>query len=190
MCDALVYEPIPYRTPVREGATHVLVCRTKPDGGNVCGKPSFFERLIMRRFWVRKTKLRRVFKYMSTMIHKKLYAEDFIYLNDRTRERRDWKDLGGEHPHVMAMALPEGSPEIGRTETNRVEIFEGVRRGFAAAYDALVEDPEEQGKGMEVAKMVFKDEIMNSYDPLEEGWEEWCERNGRDPWEGLTKNTD
>ena len=30
--DALVYEPIPYRTALAQGATHVLVLRSYPDG--------------------------------------------------------------------------------------------------------------------------------------------------------------
>mmetsp|Transcript_21010 Transcript_21010/g.43832 ORF Transcript_21010/g.43832 Transcript_21010/m.43832 type:complete len:91 (-) Transcript_21010:9-281(-) len=88
----------------------------------------------------------------------------------------------------MAMALEPGSPEIGRSETGRQEIFEGVRRGFACAYDALVEDPSMQGAGMEIAKKIFRDDIIDSYDPEIEGWEQWCKRKGRDPWEGLENN--
>ena len=75
MCDALVYEPIPYRSALKDGATHVLVCRTKPDGGNVCGGPSVFERLIARRFWKRKTGLGRVFEFISNMRHKKVRTQ-------------------------------------------------------------------------------------------------------------------
>ena len=36
--DALLYEPIPYRTPVNEGEENVLVLRTRPDGVNVLKK--------------------------------------------------------------------------------------------------------------------------------------------------------
>ncbi|GMH74513.1 hypothetical protein TrRE_jg10165 [Triparma retinervis] len=197
MCDALVYEPIPYRSALRDGATHVLVCRTKPDGGNVCGRPSLFERLIVRRFWKRKTGLGRVFKFVSNMRHKKIYAEDILYLNSKTSETRPFTSpvspISGpssdpyspSSPHVMSVALPSGSPEIGRTETGRMPIFSGVRRGFAAMYDAVVEDEAMRGRGMEIATKIFCDDIMDTYDPEKEGWEEWCKREGRDPWGGL-----
>ena len=36
---------------VSEGATHVLVLRTRPDGVNVVKKQSVFERLIAHRFF-------------------------------------------------------------------------------------------------------------------------------------------
>ena len=65
----------------------------------------------------------------------------------------------------MAMAMPPGSAEISRLENDRKTIFMGIRRGFARAYDCLVEDPSERGKGAEVAKIVFPDEILD-YDPL------------------------
>ena len=44
---------------------------------------------------------------------------------------------------IMAMAAPPDSPEVTRLETDRTAIFEGLRRGFARAYDCLVEDPNE-----------------------------------------------
>jgi hypothetical protein len=40
-----------------------------------------------------------------------------------------------------------------------------VRRGFARAYDALVEDPSQRGRGTEIAELMFPEEIK-SYDPL------------------------
>jgi predicted acylesterase/phospholipase RssA len=35
MADALVFEPIPYRSAVEEGCTHVLTLRSRPDGSEV-----------------------------------------------------------------------------------------------------------------------------------------------------------
>lgn len=37
--DAFCYEPIPYRSAVKEGATHVLVLKTRPDGDPIATKP-------------------------------------------------------------------------------------------------------------------------------------------------------
>ena len=38
--DAMLYEPIPYRSATSEGASHVLVLRTRPDGVNLVKKQS------------------------------------------------------------------------------------------------------------------------------------------------------
>ncbi|GKY96086.1 hypothetical protein MPSEU_000568700 [Mayamaea pseudoterrestris] len=162
LADALLYEPLPYRTAVAEGATHVLVTRTRPDGVDVTGKGGVFERLIFRRFFLRKNWLPRIFNRLKMQLHKKLYAEDVIRLNEHANSSRNYMDLS--EPHLMAMAMPPGSPEVSRLENDRRTIFFGIRRGFARAYDCLVEDSEERGQGAEVAKIVFPDEILD-YDP-------------------------
>jgi predicted patatin/cPLA2 family phospholipase len=51
MCDAMMFEPIPYRSALKEGCTHVLVLRTRPDEVKVTGKISIFERLTYKRFF-------------------------------------------------------------------------------------------------------------------------------------------
>ena len=38
LADAMLFEPIPYRAALAEGATHVLVLRTRPDGVNLVRK--------------------------------------------------------------------------------------------------------------------------------------------------------
>ena len=38
LADAMLFEPIPYRAALTEGATHVLVLRTRPDGVNLVRK--------------------------------------------------------------------------------------------------------------------------------------------------------
>jgi predicted acylesterase/phospholipase RssA len=163
LADALLYEPLPYRTAVANGATHVLATRTRPDGTDVTGSGGFFEKLIFRRFFLRKNRLPHIFSRLKRQLHKKLYAEDVIRLNENAYSERAYDDTS--QPHLMAMAMPPGSAEISRLETGREAIFQGIRRGFARAYDCLVEDPAERGRGAEVAKIVFPDEILD-YDPL------------------------
>lgn len=162
MADALLFEPLPYRTAVKEGCTHVLTVRSRPDGTDVTGKGGVFERLIFRRFFLRKNRLPNMFKRLKMQLHKKLYAEEVIELNEAAKSRRDYTDTSA--PHLMTIALPPGSEEVTRLETGREAIFEGIRRGFARAYDCLVEDPAERGRGAVVAKEYFPDEILD-YDP-------------------------
>jgi len=163
LADALLFEPLPYRSAIAEGATHVVVIRSRPDGVDVTGKSSLFERLIFRRFFLRKNRLPNMYQRLKRQLHKKLYAEDIIVLNQEAYSERDYKDTS--RPHLMALAAPPGSQEVTRLETGRQAIFEGLRRGFARAYDCLVEDPSERGRGTEVAKLAFPDEILD-YDPL------------------------
>mmetsp|Transcript_7264 Transcript_7264/g.18436 ORF Transcript_7264/g.18436 Transcript_7264/m.18436 type:complete len:640 (+) Transcript_7264:93-2012(+) len=172
LADALVCEPLPYRSALEEGCTHVLVIRSRPDGRDVTGKSSFFENLIFRRFFLRKNKLPRIYEFFRRQLHKKLYAEDMIILNEGAKSNRDPFDAAKNeegkvaNPHLMTVAAPPGSAEVTRLETGREAIFEGFRRGFARAYDCLVEDPAERGRGTQVAKEFFPDEILD-YNPTE-----------------------
>eukprot|EP00522_Entomoneis_paludosa_P005910 CAMPEP_0172459880 /NCGR_PEP_ID=MMETSP1065-20121228/34512_1 /TAXON_ID=265537 /ORGANISM="Amphiprora paludosa, Strain CCMP125" /LENGTH=634 /DNA_ID=CAMNT_0013214725 /DNA_START=62 /DNA_END=1966 /DNA_ORIENTATION=- len=172
MADALICEPLPYRSAIAEGCTHALVIRSRPDGVDVTGKSSFFENLIFRRFFLRKNKLPRMFEFFRKQLHKKLYAQDMIVLNEAAKVKRDPfevkrdKDGNPTDPHLMTIAAPPGSPEVTRLETGREAIFEGFRRGFARAYDCLVEDPAERGRGAEVAREFFPDEILD-YNPTD-----------------------
>ena len=59
MADSLIYQPLPFHSALEEGATHVLVLRTRADGADVTGKSSLFERLIVKRFFMRKNSLPR-----------------------------------------------------------------------------------------------------------------------------------
>lgn len=163
MADSLLFEPMPYRAAVSEKATHVLVLRSRPDGVDVTGKTSLFEKMIIRRFFLKKNSLRNIYEYMRKGLHKKRYAEDVIVLNEAAHDmNRPYSDT--EKPHLLPIAVPPGSPEVTRLETGREPIFQGVRRGFARAYDALVDDVEQRGKGMEIAMEMFPDDILN-YDP-------------------------
>lgn len=162
LADALLFEPLPYRSAIKEGSTHVLVLRSRPDGTDVTGKGGVFEQLIFRRFFLRKNRLPNMFERLRMQLHKKLYAEDIITLNEAAWDTRSHHDT--TLPHLMTIALEPGSKEISRLETDRAAIFDGLRRGFARAYDCLVEDPAERGKGSQVARQYFPDEILD-YDP-------------------------
>lgn len=53
-----------------------------------------------------------------------------------------------------------------RLETSREVIFNSVRHGFAAAYDQLVSDPDQVGRGWEVAKHIWPDSILEVLPPV------------------------
>jgi len=163
LADALIYEPLPFYSAIAEGATHILVLRSRPDGVNVLGKASPLERMISKRFFRRKNKLQHIDEYMKKQLHKRVYAKAILHLNKASKDKRDLQDVS--RPHIMPIAVPPGSPEITRLEMRRCKILDGVRRGFARTYDALVEDPKGRGRGMDIAMLYFPDEIL-LYDPL------------------------
>jgi predicted acylesterase/phospholipase RssA len=165
LADSLLYEPLPFRAAVQEGATHVIIIRSRPDGVDVSGKSSLWERLIFQRFLLRKNWLPKIYQYLRSHGHKQRYAQDVLTLNQHANSTRDYHDMSAG-PHLLPLALAPGSLEITKLETSRNEIFEGLRRGFARAYDALVEDPLLRGRGAQVAKEAFPDEIMD-YNPLD-----------------------
>jgi predicted acylesterase/phospholipase RssA len=165
LADSLVYEPLPFRTAIgMDNCTHCVVIRSVPDGLDVSGKGSVFQTMIMKRFFVRKNKLPHQYERMKKHLHKKSYSEDVLFLNEKARDDRDPADASASSPQLMTMALPPGSEEIGRLEVGRAAIFDGIRRGFARAYDCLVEDPALRGRGMDVAREFFPDAILD-YDP-------------------------
>lgn len=163
LADALLYEPLPYRAAMAEGATHVVCLRSRPDGVDVTGKSSLLERLILWRFFRRKNRLRKAYDHMVRGLHKRRYGEQVLELNAGAHDvGRPYADTTA--PHLLPIAAPPGSAEVGKLETGREAIFDGVRVGFARCYDALVEDPDRRGSGAEVAREVFPDGILD-YDP-------------------------
>merc|ERR1711988_788390 len=183
MCDALLFEPIPYRSAVDEGATHVLVFRTRPDDVSVTGKLSFAEKRTYRRFFTRKNELPGMAEWMENQNHKKIYAEDILLLNakervpvgdgefcnssilinDQNSKEEDDKYetfYQSDDIKLMAVACPAETPEVKRLELDRQVLLEGCRNGFAAAYDALVIDSEMIGKGREIANKIFHDNLQ------------------------------
>jgi len=70
MCDALLYEQVPYRSALVGGATHGLVLRSRPDGIGTLAKQSVLERMMLRRFWRRKNRLPAIHGMMKQQRHR------------------------------------------------------------------------------------------------------------------------
>ena len=166
--DSLLYEPLPFETACKsDGITHCVVVRSRPDGVDVTGSGGGLgERLLAHRFFRRKNpSLRHQYRRMRRGLHKKRYAESILKLNQESTSTRDpWDTTTQDQPHLLSIALTPGSPEVGRLEVDRETIYMNMRRGFARAYDCLVEDPALRGRGMEEAEQYFTDEIL-AYDP-------------------------
>lgn len=163
--DAMLYEPVPYRLAVREGATHVLVLRTRPDGSNVVRPVSFVERLIAHRFFQRKMRMPHMYLHMREQRHRRRYAEDLLLLNEASAKLLPHETVtipwGGDEPagpeagvRMLQVALQPGggrAPEVSNLQTDAGEIFHAVRCGFARAYEVLSPLVEEAVGGLGAA---------------------------------------
>ncbi len=129
--DALLYEPIPYRSAVRDGCTHVLVLLTRPDG-TLSGKPSLFERHVLGR-WIAALEPRLRDAYL---------AQEHAYDDQIRRLKADsaaaqTSTHGGESPCFCALSLPASSPPIRWLERDRGRLEAAAAAGYETIEKAI-----------------------------------------------------
>jgi hypothetical protein len=165
--DAFCYEPIPYRSAVEEGATHVLVLKTRPDGSPIGTKPGLFEKVFAPMYFDANG-MPQVSKYFENGGQQYIYVEDYLTLDqgrDHVVNRRDPESLNGipvpppkilygiprdeeaqklatnrdkwNRAHLFPLAVAEGKPELSTLSVDQEEVLQGVKMGFAAAFDLL-----------------------------------------------------
>ncbi|CAM9523444.1 unnamed protein product, partial [Heterosigma akashiwo] len=82
LSDALVCEPMPYRSAAADGCTHVLVLRTRPNGAEVCGKNQpFYESTMCQRYCTRDYDLPGMAGHFGRLDNVRIYADDVLTLN-------------------------------------------------------------------------------------------------------------
>jgi hypothetical protein len=125
VCDAFLCEPLPYRSAVEDGATHVIVLRTRPDPCVVGGKgPGVFERVIAKRYFKR-YKEKGASDWLMGMNHHQIYAEDVLRLQEGSLGPKEGVEVAGRYAHLLSVA-PEGRPEVGTLENDREKILKGT----------------------------------------------------------------
>ena len=178
--DAFCYEPVPFRSAVAEGATHVLALRSRPASFEPKMKPTLYERAVAP-FYFRSNGVNTVAEFFEKGGQQYLYAEDVLTCDDGSgsseaipippakvlyaapdvnrvtaedKKRENWR-----RAHLLPITVPADVPELSTLSQDRDDIIAGMREGFAAAYDALapVVGLEASGNGMKVAELVFPD---------------------------------
>ncbi|KAL8429130.1 hypothetical protein Efla_003183 [Eimeria flavescens] len=87
LADALLFEPLPYRSAIADNNSHVLVLRSRPDNtrvGRLSGLEAAIELQMARRFFLRKHDLRPVFEHIRRRAHREIYMRDMLRLNAAT----------------------------------------------------------------------------------------------------------
>jgi predicted patatin/cPLA2 family phospholipase len=122
--DAGVSESVPARTALAQGATHLVVLRTKRADETVF-PPTRGERLVMSRWFARR-------------------APGALepWLN-RQQIRGAEEELLAAHPGILQIRPPLGSAHIGRSERGAVVLKAAVGIGRQAALGALADDATE-----------------------------------------------
>ena len=124
MADGALIEAIPYQSALREGATHVLVLRSRPPSFRQPPYVQLAERLAMRR-----------------------HPEVSDVLRDRpdayNRQADELERLTlqvGESP-VAQITVPDHARIVGRFDPNPSRVVESLRLGAAALARAVLDEP-------------------------------------------------
>ncbi|NUS42171.1 MAG: patatin family protein [Mycobacteriaceae bacterium] len=116
--DAGLSEAVPVHTARTQGATHLLVLRTRRDDETV-SRPSALENLIVERFLARSAP--GALPAWRTRVQ---------------RHRDDDRDFASD-PAVLQIRPPRGAPDIGRIDRGATRLQEALTLGHAAAARAL-----------------------------------------------------
>jgi hypothetical protein len=186
--DAFCFEPLPYRSAVEEGASHVLVLCSRPEGFQPVTAPGVYEQLIAPLYFHSHNQPA-VAKFFENGGQQYIYAEDLLTLeqgkeslqspvpvppprvlygsddlSDETRELRSNRDQW-KRAHLLPLKVPPGTPELATLEQDRATVIRAIRGGFAAAFDlfAPAVGVQVQGNltGMQVAELVFPDSMLD-----------------------------
>jgi hypothetical protein len=154
--DAFCYEPIPFRSAVAEGATHVLALRSRPAGFEPKTKPTLYERAVAPLYF-RSNGVETVAKFFEGGGQQYLYAEDVLMCDEgldakgpirippaevlyanpveksiAVKDRSNWAEA-----HLLPITVPADVPELGTLSDSRDEILIGIRSGFAAVSESF-----------------------------------------------------
>lgn len=179
--DGLLFEPIPYRSALHDGCTDVLVLRSRPEGsGGKSTKPGIYEKHIATPYFDLFPSFApraKVSDYLQEGLHLSVYQDDLRRLH------KEQMEPNGSGTAIFSITPHVDSPVVGQLESRARVIYEGVRSGFAAAYDALSpfadirldevavvsvktakgeERPQLATRGRCVAKWVFSDEELEN----------------------------
>ena len=187
--DAFCFEPLPYRSAVEAGATHVLVLCSRPEGFQPKTTPGIYENGVANMYFKAHNEPE-VANFFERGGQQYIYAEDLLTLEegklsgmnhgdpvhvppptvlygvnrddvaDHLAMNRDqWKTA-----HLLPLKVPIGTKELPSLEQDREAIGNAVRGGFAAAFDLLAPaiglQLDHNLTGMDVANLLFPPDMM------------------------------
>jgi hypothetical protein len=166
---------LPYRSAVEEGATHVLVLRTRPQCFNPKTQPTIYETTVAPLYFQSHGE-DKVARFFNQGGQQYVYLEDHLVLEQgrirneavpippaalnygvtkpHNTDRATWKKA-----HVLPVTVPHGTKELATLEQDAQRVLEAVRGGYGAAFDLLAPAVGlDVMTGQQVADLVFPDE--------------------------------
>ncbi len=125
MADGSLVEPIPFQSALNEGATHVLVLRSRPAGYR---KPAYSE--LGEAFVVRD----------DARLAELLRARQGVYNRQAAALARERHHSGA---HVHQIAVSDGARLVGTLQANDRRITQALRYGATAMATAVLTEPVE-----------------------------------------------
>lgn len=190
--DAFCFEPLPYRSAVEEGATHVLVLRSRPEGCVVKTKPGIYEKTVAPIYF-NTNGFPQVAKYFEEGGQQYRYLEDIMTLDEGKTHSLHAKGVlvpptkiyygvnatsdssqdqkvdtsKWNRAHLLPITVPNHKGEMPTLENGKDEVLQAVRDGFAAAFDTLAPivglELDRDFSGDRVAELVFpKRDLMET----------------------------
>ena len=189
--DAFCFEPLPYRSAVEEGATHVLVLRSRPEGYESPTRPGVYERGVAPLYF-RAHGEEEVATFFERGGQQYIYLEDMLTLEEgrlagiananedgvyvppvdilygvdphTKSERLSTSRKDWNKAHLFPLAVPRHVPELSTLEQGKDEVLEAVRGGFAASFDLLA-----PAIGLELDKGMTGDRVAKLVFPIVDG---------------------
>jgi predicted patatin/cPLA2 family phospholipase len=122
MADGGLLEPIPYETALREGATHVLVLRSRPAGFRRSVGAELRDALLLRHD-----------PRLATLTRKRRGTYN--------RQAAELERMSaGDASRVLQIAVPDGTLLIGRLEANAARVVSALRAGARAMAAELLNE--------------------------------------------------
>lgn len=124
LLDGSVLSPIPFARAIEDGATHLMVLRTRPFGTTLRGPPAVILPPLER--WLRRQHpaLPELYRARAAA-----YAAELAELEHAERSAGP--------PHVLVIAPRPGTPEVRTLEQDRRRLVAGAEAGAQAIYEPL-----------------------------------------------------
>jgi predicted patatin/cPLA2 family phospholipase len=126
--DAGLSEAIPYRTAIEQGATHLLVLRSRRHGEQESANSTGRSARVIARYLSR---------YGPGVAAAFLGRADRLIADDATLDELEADS--GASPAVLSIRPPEGTSPISRLERDSARVAEGIAAGEKALRDALAD---------------------------------------------------
>lgn len=154
--DAFCFEPLPYRSAVEEGATHVVVFQSRPADFKAKTQPGVYEKGVAPLYF-NSHQQPSVAKFFRQGGQQYRYLEDYMTCEQGRSMKEQPIPIPPTHlqygvpgkplshtdvskwpkAHFLPIAVPSGTPELATLEKDPEKVLEAVRQGFAAAFDTL-----------------------------------------------------